>query len=257
MYQKQGITRNYKEFCIKNDEFRSPSLTSDKVNKTELFIQKGETVYSKNEKLCIQNEKLCIQNDVTLLPCLTRYRKNDEFSINNARFCIKSVEFCIANDEFVSKNDEFCIKTDEFCIRNGEICTKSAGFAEGMIMGPRTAVSMLIGTILGWCWLGPMAQSEGWAPGTAYQADASTARHVYQSVECIPIESHLLELTGEIGSSDDGAKGWLMWVSLAIMLGESFVSLTILLVRSCFCIVLCCFLIGFMLCLYRFILFLC
>ena len=73
---------------------------------------------------------------------------------------------------------------------------------QGMIMGPRTAVSMIIGTVIGWCWLGPMAQSEGWAPG-------------------------------EIGSSDDGAKGWLMWVSLAIMLGESFVSLTILAVRSC------------------------
>jgi uncharacterized oligopeptide transporter (OPT) family protein len=61
---------------------------------------------------------------------------------------------------------------------------------------------MTIGTIVGWCWLGPMAQSEGWAPGP-------------------------------IGSSDDGAKGWLMWVSLAIMLGESFVSLGILAIRSC------------------------
>jgi uncharacterized oligopeptide transporter (OPT) family protein len=65
-----------------------------------------------------------------------------------------------------------------------------------------SAVSMLIGTVVGWCWLGPMAQAEGWAPG-------------------------------DVGSSEDGAKGWLMWVSLAIMLGESFVSLAILAIRAC------------------------
>ena len=72
---------------------------------------------------------------------------------------------------------------------------------QGMIMGPRTAISMLLGTVIGWCWLGPMAQAEGWAPGP-------------------------------VGDSHTGAKGWLMWVSLAIMLGESFVSLGILAVRA-------------------------
>ena len=55
--------------------------------------------------------------------------------------------------------------------------------------------------MIGWCWLGPMAQAEGWAPGP-------------------------------IGDSHTGAKGWLMWVSLAIMLGESFVSLGVLAVRA-------------------------
>ena len=72
---------------------------------------------------------------------------------------------------------------------------------QGLIMGPRTTLSMLLGTVIGWAWLGPMARAEGWAPGP-------------------------------IGDSKTGAQGWLMWVSLAIMLSESLVSLGILTLTS-------------------------
>jgi uncharacterized oligopeptide transporter (OPT) family protein len=34
-----------------------------------------------------------------------------------------------------------------------------------MIMGPRTAVSMLGGAVVGWAILGPIAQSAGWTSG--------------------------------------------------------------------------------------------
>mmetsp|Transcript_44105 Transcript_44105/g.64820 ORF Transcript_44105/g.64820 Transcript_44105/m.64820 type:complete len:676 (+) Transcript_44105:42-2069(+) len=70
-------------------------------------------------------------------------------------------------------------------------------FGQGLIMGPKTAVSMLLGTIVGWGVLAPMAKAEGWA-------------------------------TGPIGDVATGATGWLLWVALAIMLADSAVSLTML-----------------------------
>lgn len=70
-------------------------------------------------------------------------------------------------------------------------------FGQGLIMGPKTAVSMLLGTIVGWGILAPMAKAEGWA-------------------------------TGPINDVATGARGWLLWVSLAIMLADSAVSLSLL-----------------------------
>jgi len=70
-------------------------------------------------------------------------------------------------------------------------------FGQGLIMGPKTAVSMLLGTVVGWGILAPMARAEGWAAG--------------------PIQ--------DVGT---GARGWLLWVSLAIMLADSAVSLSLL-----------------------------
>jgi len=35
----------------------------------------------------------------------------------------------------------------------------------GMIMGPRTGVSLLTGAVVGWAVLGPTVQMVGWAPG--------------------------------------------------------------------------------------------
>lgn len=52
--------------------------------------------------------------------------------------------------------------------------------------------------------LGPYARSKGWAPGP-------------------------------IGDWKDGATGWILWVSLAIMLGDSLTSLSLLVVSSVSC----------------------
>jgi len=72
---------------------------------------------------------------------------------------------------------------------------------QGMIMGPKTGLSMMLGAIFGWGMLGPIAKNSGWAPG--------------------PVEDW-----------KTGAKGWIMWVSLAIMLGESVSSLCIITFKS-------------------------
>eukprot|EP00191_Tetraselmis_sp_GSL018_P012721 CAMPEP_0177604136 /NCGR_PEP_ID=MMETSP0419_2-20121207/15942_1 /TAXON_ID=582737 /ORGANISM="Tetraselmis sp., Strain GSL018" /LENGTH=685 /DNA_ID=CAMNT_0019098069 /DNA_START=135 /DNA_END=2191 /DNA_ORIENTATION=+ len=68
---------------------------------------------------------------------------------------------------------------------------------QGMIMGPRTTASMLCGAIVGYAVLGPHARREGWAPG--------------------PIQDW-----------ETGASGWVLWVSLAVMLGDSLTSLALL-----------------------------
>ena len=75
-----------------------------------------------------------------------------------------------------------------------------AYIGQGWIMGLNTTSSMLLGTILGWCILSPLAKHHGWAPGPA-------------------------------GDYTDGARGWLIWISLAIMLSDSCVSLAVVLVK--------------------------
>ncbi|KAE8366099.1 OPT oligopeptide transporter protein-domain-containing protein [Aspergillus caelatus] len=65
---------------------------------------------------------------------------------------------------------------------------------QGIIMGPSTCMHMLFGAVLGWGILSPFAKARGWAPG--------------------PVDSW-----------DDGSKAWIVWVSLAIMLADSVVSL--------------------------------
>jgi OPT family oligopeptide transporter len=65
---------------------------------------------------------------------------------------------------------------------------------QGIIMGPTTTAHMLLGAIIGWGILSPMAKSEGWAPG--------------------PVDDWA-----------KGSKGWIVWVSLAIMLADALVSL--------------------------------
>eukprot|EP00026_Physarum_polycephalum_P003986 Phypoly_transcript_04003.p1 GENE.Phypoly_transcript_04003~~Phypoly_transcript_04003.p1 ORF type:complete len:681 (+),score=94.37 Phypoly_transcript_04003:110-2152(+) len=72
---------------------------------------------------------------------------------------------------------------------------------QGMIMGPKTGVSMILGALFGWGLLAPMARHKGWAPG--------------------PVDNW-----------KTGAKGWIMWTSLAIMLGESLSSLTVIGVKA-------------------------
>ncbi|KAL7546375.1 hypothetical protein ACHAWF_009717 [Thalassiosira exigua] len=74
-------------------------------------------------------------------------------------------------------------------------------FGQGMIMGPHTAWSMLLGALVGWAVLAPMAKAMGWAPG-------------------------------DIDDVATGARGWLLWVSLAMMLADSAVSLSLLIVKA-------------------------
>uniref|UniRef100_A0A6U6KYX8 Oligopeptide transporter n=1 Tax=Odontella aurita TaxID=265563 RepID=A0A6U6KYX8_9STRA len=71
---------------------------------------------------------------------------------------------------------------------------------QGMIMGLRPALSMLGGAVVGWAVLGPLARGLGWAPG-------------------------------EITNWEDGALGWLLWVSIGLMLAEALTSFVI---AACF-----------------------
>ncbi|KAM9969003.1 hypothetical protein ACTFIW_000410 [Dictyostelium discoideum] len=73
---------------------------------------------------------------------------------------------------------------------------------QGMIMGTRTGVSTLLGAIIGWGILGPIAKASGWVI-----ADQSKS------------------------ASLNGVKGWVLWISLFIMLAESLVSLSVLIIR--------------------------
>ncbi|KAI5802936.1 OPT oligopeptide transporter protein-domain-containing protein [Pyronema domesticum] len=65
---------------------------------------------------------------------------------------------------------------------------------QGIIMGPETTAHMLFGAIVGWAFLSPLAKSKGWAPG--------------------PVNDWV-----------GGSRGWLVWVSLAVMLSDSIISL--------------------------------
>ncbi|WPG99990.1 oligopeptide transporter-like protein [Acrodontium crateriforme] len=71
---------------------------------------------------------------------------------------------------------------------------------QGIIMGPATTIHMLIGAVLGWAVLSPIAKSQGWAKG-------------------------------DVGDWNTGSKGWIVWISLAIMLADAIVSLGWLILR--------------------------
>jgi OPT family oligopeptide transporter len=71
---------------------------------------------------------------------------------------------------------------------------------QGIIMGPATTLHMLLGAIVGWGVLSPLAKHRGWAPGPV--SDWTT-----------------------------GSKGWIVWISLAVMLADSLVSLGWLVLR--------------------------
>jgi OPT family oligopeptide transporter len=71
---------------------------------------------------------------------------------------------------------------------------------QGIIMGPATTNHMLLGAIIGWGILSPLAKRRGWAPGP-------------------------------VSDWETGSKGWIVWISLAIMLADSLVSLGWLILR--------------------------
>ena len=74
---------------------------------------------------------------------------------------------------------------------------------QGIIMGVETTTHMTIGAILGWAVLSPLAKFKGWAPG--------------------PVDDW-----------EHGSKGWIVWVSLAIMLVDAVVSLAYVAFRPLF-----------------------
>ncbi|KAI0025833.1 OPT superfamily oligopeptide transporter [Xylariomycetidae sp. FL0641] len=65
---------------------------------------------------------------------------------------------------------------------------------QGIIMGPATTIHMLLGAVIGWGILSPIAKNRGWAPGP-------------------------------INDWETGSKGWIVWTSLAIMLADAVISL--------------------------------
>ncbi|KAI8359083.1 OPT oligopeptide transporter protein-domain-containing protein [Choanephora cucurbitarum] len=67
---------------------------------------------------------------------------------------------------------------------------------QGIIMGLPTTLSMLLGCVVGWGLLSPLAYFSGWAPG--------------------PIDDW-----------KTGSKGWILWIALGIMIAESTISLLI------------------------------
>jgi OPT family oligopeptide transporter len=71
---------------------------------------------------------------------------------------------------------------------------------QGIIMGPATTLHMLLGAIIGWGILSPLAKHKGWA-------------------------------SGPVSDWTNGSKGWIVWISLAIMLADSLVSLGWLVLR--------------------------
>ncbi|CEJ87601.1 hypothetical protein VHEMI04462 [[Torrubiella] hemipterigena] len=65
---------------------------------------------------------------------------------------------------------------------------------QGIIMGTETTMHMLLGAVVGWAVLSPLAKSQGWAPGP-------------------------------VGDFEKGSQGWIIWISLAIMLVDAVISL--------------------------------
>ncbi|KAJ3003405.1 hypothetical protein NUW54_g5316 [Trametes sanguinea] len=65
---------------------------------------------------------------------------------------------------------------------------------QGIIMGFPTTLSMNLGMLVGWGVLSPLAKYSGWAPGP-------------------------------VGDMTTGSRGWILWVSLAIMCSDSVISL--------------------------------
>ncbi len=67
-------------------------------------------------------------------------------------------------------------------------------FGAGFLIGPRVTLSLVLGAVLAWGVFGPLAQSQGWAPGA-------------------------------VMAYSDGARGWLLWPGVALMVSEALTSL--------------------------------
>ena len=78
-----------------------------------------------------------------------------------------------------------------------------AYIGQGIIMGPATTIHMLLGAVIGWGVLSPLAKNRGWA-------------------------------SGPINDWESGSKGWIVWTSLAIMLADAVISLGHIALRPLF-----------------------
>ena len=67
-------------------------------------------------------------------------------------------------------------------------------FGAGFLIGPRVSLSLMLGAIVAWAILAPLAQSQGWA-------------------------------TGAIMSYADGPRGWILWPGVALMVSEALSTL--------------------------------
>jgi OPT family oligopeptide transporter len=76
-----------------------------------------------------------------------------------------------------------------------------AYIGQGIIMGLLTVSYMLFGTVLGWGILAPLSKNQGWADG--------------------PIDDW-----------KTGAQGWILWISLAVMISDSIVSFFVVTAQS-------------------------
>lgn len=74
---------------------------------------------------------------------------------------------------------------------------------QGMIMGIATVSYMLIGCILGWGVLGPLALHKGW-----------------------------VDPNSDVHDWEKGIQGWILWCSLSIMVADSLVSFIVITVKS-------------------------
>lgn len=69
-----------------------------------------------------------------------------------------------------------------------------AYFGYGFIIGPSTNAYTFIGAVIGWAILSPVAKHKGWAPG--------------------PVDDW-----------DKGSRGWILWVGIGLILGDSLIGL--------------------------------
>lgn len=76
-----------------------------------------------------------------------------------------------------------------------------AYIGQGIIMGLPSVSYMLFGAVLGWAILAPLAKHMGWAPG--------------------PIDDWV-----------SGGQGWILWLSLSVMIADSVVSFVVVTVKS-------------------------
>ncbi|KAJ9065593.1 OPT super [Entomophthora muscae] len=72
---------------------------------------------------------------------------------------------------------------------------------QGIIMGLPTCLSMLLGAVVGWGILSPLSFHMGWAPGN-------------------------------INDTSNGPGGWILWTSLAVMIADSVISLSLITYRE-------------------------
>jgi hypothetical protein len=64
----------------------------------------------------------------------------------------------------------------------------------GIIVGPVVNASILLGAVIGWGVLSPLAKYNGWAPGP-------------------------------VSDWDNGSRGWILWVGMGLLLGDTLIGL--------------------------------